>query len=223
MAKQFMNPLGISHKNNLVVAEDTTTGQRVGWAQIRSLGYAGISATESSQFEDGEDSDNNSLSRRDVQSKLSIEDDVDEIMWQEFEDDPTEFPNGLASLPWTQEYRAASQAAKDRLQRRERMLEIELAARPKLWELSSVYVAPEWRNNGIGNALVDQVLKQHVTTKQRGRDIYALTLAKTLSWYEQFGFTEEKNVPTAMKMEMGVGNVITKVLKEDLICIHVKL
>ncbi|KAL7538902.1 hypothetical protein ACHAXR_009540, partial [Thalassiosira sp. AJA248-18] len=132
-------------------------GKCVGWAHIRSLGYAGVSLStaDPSQFEDGDDFDNTSLARRDVQSALSIEEDVDEILWEEFEDDPIEFPNGLASLPWTKEYRAASEAATDRLLRRERLLELERANRPKLWELSSVYVVPEWRHQGIGSAIIN--------------------------------------------------------------------
>eukprot|EP00571_Detonula_confervacea_P007114 CAMPEP_0172326750 /NCGR_PEP_ID=MMETSP1058-20130122/57479_1 /TAXON_ID=83371 /ORGANISM="Detonula confervacea, Strain CCMP 353" /LENGTH=148 /DNA_ID=CAMNT_0013043611 /DNA_START=8 /DNA_END=451 /DNA_ORIENTATION=- len=74
MAKELMNPLGISHRNNLMVAEDTLTGRRVGWAQIRSLGYAGIVSTaDTARFEDGNDVDNNSMSRRDVQSTRCIE------------------------------------------------------------------------------------------------------------------------------------------------------
>mmetsp|Transcript_6208 Transcript_6208/g.9764 ORF Transcript_6208/g.9764 Transcript_6208/m.9764 type:complete len:215 (-) Transcript_6208:200-844(-) len=211
-----MNPLGISHKNNLLIAEDTQTGKRVGWAQIRSLGYAGVT-TDPSKFDD----ENNSIIRRDLQSKLSIEEDVDEEMWQEFEDDLTDFPNGLASLPWTEEYREASQAAIDRLQRRERMLELELAARPQLWELSLVYVIPEWRRMGIGSALVDQVLKRHVATKQRGRDVYALTLGSTISWYEtQFGFAKEDQVPNAMAVELNVGKAITNIMGEELVCIR---
>lgn len=218
MARKLMNPnKGISHKNNLIVAEHMPTGERVGWAHIRSLGYAGVS-TYPSQFEDGDD---DYALRKDAQSTMKIEDDVDEIMWQEFEDDPVDFPNGLASLPWTKEYRAASQAATDRLKRRERMMEVELANRPKLWELSSVYVLKEWRHKGIGSAIVDQVLKQHVTKKQRGNDIYALIPASSVHWYEQFGFTVEDQVPNVMASKLNVGKALTRVMgKDDLVCIH---
>jgi len=224
LAKEMMNPMGISHKNNLLVAEDTQTGKQVGWAQIRSLGYAGVT-TNPSRFEDDDSgAGKNTLTRRDLQSKLSIEEDVDESIWQEFEDDPTEFPNGMASLPWTKEYRAAFQAAEDRLRRRERMLELERAARPQLWELSSVYVMPKWRRQGIGSALVGHVLKRHATFRQRGKDIYALTLANTVPWYEtRFGFVEEKRVPNALAVELNVGRVITKLIGEELVCIRTTL
>lgn len=38
LAKEFINPLDISHKNNLIIAEDITSKERVGIAQIKSLG-----------------------------------------------------------------------------------------------------------------------------------------------------------------------------------------
>ncbi|KAL7552894.1 hypothetical protein ACHAWF_017368 [Thalassiosira exigua] len=225
MAKELMNPLGISHKNNLVVAENIETGKRVGWAQIRPLGYAGaVKSLNPSRFED-DDIDKTSLSRslRDSRSTRFIEEDVEEMLWEEFEEDPTDFPNGLASLPWTKEYQSASQAATNRLRRRQRMLERELAARDQIFELSSVYVAPEWRNQGIGSTLVDKVLEQHLKTNQRGRNIYALTLAKSVPWYEPFGFVREKRIPNAMAMEIQVGRMITTLLREEIVCIRITL
>lgn len=99
----------------MIVAEDTKTGERVGWAQIRSLGYAGIGESngDTSLFED-DGTDDSALNRRNIQTLPTIEEDVDEEMWQEFEDDPADFPNGFASLPWSKEYQAASQSARDR-------------------------------------------------------------------------------------------------------------
>ena len=218
LAKQLMNPItGISHKNNLIVAEHTATGERIGWAQIQSLGYAGVS-TYPAQFEDGDEATGIALSQRNVQvqSTLSIEEDVDEEMWQEFEDDPLDFPNGLASLPWTKEYRAASQAASDRISRRELKLQAELAARPKLWELSSVYVLPEWRHRGIGRALVHQVLKQHTITKQKGNEFYAVLPSQYMQWYQQLGFQNEKHIPNVIRSKVNVG----KITREDPVCLR---
>ena len=72
---------------------------------------------------------------------------------------------------------------------------------------------PKHRNQGIGRALVLQVLKQ--LTRKRGKDVYALTLAKNVAWYEeQFGFVVEKRVPNAMTMEINVGKLITKCMRE---------
>jgi len=211
----FINPLGISHKqDNIVIAEDISSKERVGIAQIKSLGYAG----EGESSNDDKFEENSSLKSIDVQSRLSIEDDIDEEMWQEFEEDPVEFPNGFASLPWTKEYRAASQAASDRIKRRERKSEVELQVRPKIWQLSIVYVVPKCRRQGIGSSLVSQVLKRQSTLKQRGRNVYALTSAKTVRWYEkQFGFAVEKRIPTSLSMEINIGNTIKR---DDKVCLR---
>lgn len=40
MPKGRLTPARVSHEHNLIVAEDVRTGRRVGWAQLRSLGYA---------------------------------------------------------------------------------------------------------------------------------------------------------------------------------------
>ncbi|KAL3785728.1 hypothetical protein HJC23_006297 [Cyclotella cryptica] len=222
MAKELMNPLGISHENNLLVACDVNNSRElIGWAQIRSIGYAGYS-TDPDRFEDG-DVSLKSTGRRAGPSKLSMEREVDDLMWEEFEEDPTPFPNGFASLPWSKEYSAASKAADDRLARRKELLQVELDNTPKLWELSSVYVVPSWRRRGIGSELVRQVLNRHVANNQIGRDIYALTLAKNLNWYEQFGFKCEEKVPEAMAFEMTAGNAITKLIGEQLVCIRTRL
>ena len=210
----FCNPLDISHKNNLIIAEDITSKERVGIAQIKSLGYAGEGIESSNdKFQD----DNSSLKSIDVQSKLSIEDDIDEEMWQEFEDDETEFPNGFASLPWTKEYRAASRAAEERIKQRERKLELELQARPKIWQLSIVYVVPKYRRQGIGSSLVNQVLNRQATSKQRGRNVYALASAKTVQFYEQFGFAIEDQIPTSLSMEINIGNALKR---DDKVCLR---
>ena len=222
MAKELMNP-SISHRNNMIVAEDTASGHRIGWAQIRSLGYATTGVSNSGdQYEDGDNT--SSLNSRKVQSISSIEEDVDEEMWEDFDDDPTPIPNGWASLPWTKEYKNAMQSADDRIKRREMKLQLELEARPKFWELSSVYVRPQYRDRGVGSALVNAVLQRHITTRQRGKDIYALTLASTATWYEKkFGFriVEEKHqIPNAMTMAKNIGSAITQVKGDELVCIR---
>jgi len=214
LAKEFINPLDISHKNNLIIAEDIASKERVGLAQIKSLGYAGegIESTKD-KFDD-----NSSLKSIDVQSRLSIEDDIDEEMWQEFEEDRVEFPNGFASLPWTKEYRIASRAADERIKQREKRLELELQAKPKIWQLSTVYVVPKYRRQGIGSSLVDQVLKRQATLKQRGRDVYALASTKTIQWMEkQFGFAVEDQIPTSLSMKINIGNAIKG---DDIVCLR---
>eukprot|EP00980_Cylindrotheca_fusiformis_P022657 scaffold9542_cov92-Cylindrotheca_fusiformis.AAC.4 len=221
MAKELMNPFGISHRNTLLVATDSATGDRVGWAQVRSLGYLTVETNPSDTFV--QDGDDGSALRRDTESSRSIERDVEEILWQEFEDDDSaEFPNGLASLPWTDEYQTASQSAKERVERREKMLQEELARRPRLWELSSVYVTPDFRRQGIGSELVKGVLEL-TRNKNLGNDVYALTLAKTVPWYEQLGFVQEEVIPKPMALEVAAGKVITKLIGEELGAVSAEL
>jgi GNAT superfamily N-acetyltransferase len=220
MARELMNPIGISHKNNLLVACDGNDSRElIGWAQIRCIGYAEASAN-SAKFEDTEAG---SRIRKSSQSRFSIEQDVDEMMWEQFEDDPTPIPTGLASLPWSKEYRGASKAAEDRLARRNKLMQIELDNAPKLWELSSVYVVPKWRGKGVGTELVRQVLTQQTASNQHGKDVYALTLEKNVKWYEQFGFDIEEQIPETMSFEVAAGNAITKMLGERLVCIRMQL
>jgi GNAT superfamily N-acetyltransferase len=145
------------------------------------------------------------------------------MMWEQFEDDPTPIPTGLASLPWSKEYRGASKAAEDRLARRNKLMQIELDNAPKLWELSSVYVVPKWRGKGVGTELVRQVLTQQTASNQHGKDVYALTLEKNVKWYEQFGFDIEEQIPETMSFEVAAGNAITKMLGERLVCIRMQL
>ena len=212
-----MNPLGISHKNNLLIACDTQNSRElIGWAQIRSIGYLGESSSNNDRFQDESQS-------KAAQSRISIEQEVDDMLWEEFEDDPTPIPNGLASLPWTDEYKAASRAAGNRADRRKELMQTELNEIPKLWELSSVYVVPNHRGKGVGSELVRQVLQRQCSRNQLGKDVYALTLSKNVEWYEQFGFVIEETVPEAMSFEVVAGDMITKLIGEELVCIRTHL
>ena len=226
MAKELMNPLGISHKN-FVVAEDTVTGNRVGWAQIRSLGPAGV---DPSEF----DSPPGSM------IPTSIEDDVDELMWEEFENDPSaEFAGGRwqSTLPWTNEYREAFSAAEERREHRAQLVAREeentrnqkqrQQRGPQLWELASVYVVPERRSEGIGSDLVRSVLDQHKQLGRVNEAVYALTLTSTVDWYRSnFGFVEvadSKDVPKPMALEVAAGKIITKLMGNELVCLQMPL
>jgi len=225
-----MNPLGISHKN-FVVAEDAATGNRVGWAQIRSLGPAGV---DPSEF----DSPPGSISPK----KNSIEDDVDELMWEEFENDPSaEFAGGRwqSTLPWTEEYKEAFSAAEERRERRAQLVAREeenarnqkqrqkQQREPQLWELASVYVVPERRSEGIGSDLVQSVLDQHKQLGRANEAVYALTLSSTVDWYRSnYGFVtvaDTKDVPKPMALEVAAGKIITKLMGNELVCLRMPL
>ncbi len=220
MAKELMNPLGISSRN-FVVAEDSTTGERLGWAQIRPLGPAGV---------DPERMNSQPGSIRTV----TVEDEADDVMWDEFEEDlDADFSGGWKStLPWTKEYKNAMKAADRRLERRAELVASEEARRksspsPQLWELASVYVVPSRRSEGIGKALVRSVLDQHKAFGRSKEAVYALTLSSTVDWYAQnFGFVsidDPNDVPKPMAFEVAAGTAITKLMGNQLVCLKLPL
>lgn len=220
MAREFMNPLGISYRN-FVVAEDTSTGDRLGWAQIRPLGP---SESDPSIF------DSSPGSAR----STTIEDEVDDMMWDEFEEDASaDFSGGWRStLPWTKEYKDAMEAASRRRDRRAELVESQTTDRrnspsPRLWELASVYVVPDRRSEGIGKALVRSVLDQHRDIGRAKESVYALTLSSTLDWYaENFGFEaidDPSEIPKPMVLEVAAGTAITKLMGNQLVCLRLPL
>jgi GNAT superfamily N-acetyltransferase len=216
MIKELMNPLGIQADRFVVATTTTANDDPVGWAQIRPLGKAQL-LRDPSRFNAPPGS-------------YDIEQEVDDAMWDDFEnDDSIQVPVGLASLPWTKEYRAMMEAVKDRDQRREELRarrERELT-KLQLWELASVYVEPAYRGQGIGTELVRRVLKRHFqqnSNPQAPANVYCLTLANTTKWYEQnFGFeivSAKKDIPKAMALEVAAGNVITKLIGAQLCCMR---
>lgn len=220
MAKELMNPLGISSRN-FVVAEDSKTGERLGWAQIRPLGPAEV---------DPEVMNSQPGSIR----TITLEDEIDDVMWDEFDEDPdADFSGGWKStLPWTKEYKNAMQAADRRLERRAELAATEEARRknspaPQLWELASVYVVPSRRSEGIGRALVRSVLDQHKEFGRANEAVYALTLSSTVDWYSQhFGFVsidDPNDVPKPMAFEVAAGTAITKLMGNQLVCLKLPL
>ena len=220
MAKEFMNPLGISSRN-FVVAEDSSTGDRLGWAQIRPLGPAGVDPSKLN-------------SQPGSMPSATLEDEVDEVMWDEFDEDPdANFSGGWKStLPWSKEYRSAMEAATRRVDRRADLLASEEARRknvatPQLWELASVYVIPERRSQGIGRALVEGVLEQHRDFGRASEAVFALTLSSTLDWYAlNFGFVsvdDPSDVPKPMALEVAAGTAITKLMGNQLVCLRLPL
>ena len=224
VAKELMNPLGISHRN-FVVAEDSATGERLGWAQIRPLGPSGV---------DPEVWDARPGSASSAAASLEYQ--ADELAWEDFEEDPfADFSGGWRStLPWTKEYREAFEASRKRRERRALALEKEEqkqrnnnknnAPAPRLWELASVYVIPERRSEGIGRSLVRSVLDQHGDLGRGREAIYALTLSSTLDWYStSFGFVEANGpgeVPAPMALEVAAGTVLTKLMGNRLVCLR---
>jgi GNAT superfamily N-acetyltransferase len=220
MARELMNPLGISSKN-FVVAEDASTGDRLGWAQIRSLGPADV------------DPDVLNSPPGSMPYFATVEDDVDDMMWEEFEEDPdANLGTWRSTLPWSKEYKTAMEAAARRRDRRAVLVAEEEVERkntrvPQLWELASVYVVPDRRSEGIGRALVRSVLDQHRDLGRGGEAVYALTLSSTLDWYaENFGFVSVEDpgqVPKPMAFEVAAGTAISKLMGNQLVCLRLPL
>lgn len=208
LAKELMNPLGIKAERFVVAVDKTNDDKPIGWAQIRPLGTA--------------QRDPSTYNAK--PGSFDVERDADDAMWQEFEEDENAVvPVGLSSLPWTKEYRAFSEAARKRRERRALLVEREKAAMPMLFELASVYVSPDYRGQGIGTELIKRVLKRH---KDRGRamsDVYLLTLATTVNWYyDNFGFAPvpEEEVPQQMSFEIAAGKLVTRLIGAKLVCMR---
>lgn len=206
MAREFMNPLGIQSKRFIVAVNPQDDGDLLGWAQLKPLG---TKSRDPNQYDAAPGS-------------FSMEREIEEEIWDDFERDETDVPNGFASLPWTKEYRAAADAAASRRSKREAMLEkaqaMEQADNNLLWELSSVYVQPSYRGNGIGSKLVRQLVQNHIRQNRSAGDIYFLTLDRTRKWYTSLDFELTQDIPEAMILEMAAGSVVTKLLGEKIIC-----
>jgi GNAT superfamily N-acetyltransferase len=217
MVRELMNPLGMDARRFVMAVvddlSDTKKQSLVGWAQLRPLGPAAVDPGTYNA----------------APGSFAADDEIDQEIWQEFEESPVNFPNGFASLPWSKEYRAASLAAKERREGRTQTQLVERAKHQKEekflnWELASVYVLPEYRNQGIGSELVKKLVEKHTNAKGRPLStIYLLTLKSTMDWYQQFGFEllpDDDAPPQQMNLEIVAGNLITKAIGEELVCMR---
>jgi hypothetical protein len=211
--------------NNLLVMETVDTNNNtnnktviIGWAQIRPIGYA---ERDPSRFDSRPGS-------------YDIEVDVDDQMWQEFEEDTDSVvPTGWASLPWTSEYRAMEAGIQQRQVRRVELVQEALKERRATqipsWELASFFVDPVYRCDRAeqeGMTLVEQALLQKLceefqqessrakgnTAKTRRRrrlcDLYLVTSRPES--FEPFGFekvTETQQVPIQLSIRNNNGRV----------------
>jgi GNAT superfamily N-acetyltransferase len=223
LAKQLMNPFSVKASRFVVATitddrKDSPQETLVGWAQIRPL--------SSSTMRDPYQYDASPGS-------YTLDQAVDDELWLEFEeDDSVQVPSGWASLPWTKEYRDFSQQAKKRrerrnelVQRQQQQAENDVDTLP-FWELASVYVRPEFREQGIGSQLVQQCLQTHAVQNKRPivDKVYLLTIRKRSFWYAtKFAFeivSDPSSIPKFMQLEMAAGGFISKIIGEDLCCMR---
>ena len=219
----------------IVLAEDSKDKNRlIAWARIQSLGYAIIPDTTTTELLEDDDNYNNkyynTLQRREVVSSVSdvIESDVNEQLWEEFEDDPTPIPTGLASLPWTSEYRAASKAAASRRERRDELMEREeqnaKRNRPRIWELTLFA-----NNQELGKCETDKLLQTLLEeySKQKyseNDEVYVLAPLSLVFLFvqEQFGFVEVRRelIPSALSSKLMYKNMSMKLFRrEESLCL----
>ena len=83
------------------------------------------------------------------------------------------------------------------------------------WELSSVYVEPEFRGRGIGSELVKRLLANHAEQGRPLCDIYLLTLASRCGWYEALGWKQTLTMPDSMELEFVVGTPLARLVADD--------
>lgn len=90
-------------------------------------------------------------------------------------------------------------------------------------ELASLYVIPQRRKRGIGNAIVQALLDRHHASGPHSPRVCLLTLKPTIPFYEPLGFreaseVERKSLPKAIQLEFQAGNALSFVLGNDLVC-----
>ena len=202
--------------------EATAKAEVYGWAQLRPIGPR---TRDPDKFDAPPGSG--------MTKSQSIQSEIEEEIWEDFESDPLDVPIGFASLPWTKEYREYSQKSQDR---REKRMQMENGSNDnvnksnpddnQLWELASVYVVPEMRRSGIGSELIRRLLAKHIMLERRIEDVYLLTLdnnansnsnSKTRDWYGSFGFEVTEDPPASMALEIAAGGALTRIMGESLI------
>jgi GNAT superfamily N-acetyltransferase len=105
-------------------------------------------------------------------------------------------------------------------------------------ELASLFVRPGFRRQGIGKAIVIELLRRYddqnreqLPSESAASALCLLTLRETSSFYEQFGFREtyidgeapatetpRSNLPLTLQLEYKAGSCIAKALGTELVC-----
>ena len=89
----------------------------------------------------------------------------------------------------------------------------------KYSELASIYVLPQYRRQGVGSALVQELLERHDADDDA--KICLLTLKPTISFYESHGFASlrsPEDLPPTVQFEFKAGSFISSILGNELVC-----
>ena len=87
-------------------------------------------------------------------------------------------------------------------------------------EVASLYVDPSSRRLGIGTKILTALLRRHAQQQDAHR-LCLLTLKKTMPFYEPWGFKEVETteLPNTLQMEYKAGQLVTWVLREELVAL----
>ncbi len=94
-------------------------------------------------------------------------------------------------------------------------------------ELASIYVKPDYRRQGVGSNIVRELLirfdKEASSTRRANpvkHILCTLTLKPTVKFYSKFGFrvTPQNSIPPPLKLEYQLGNILSFILGNDLVC-----
>ncbi|KAL7580013.1 hypothetical protein ACA910_005002 [Epithemia clementina (nom. ined.)] len=104
-------------------------------------------------------------------------------------------------------------------------------------ELASLYVLPQFRRQGIGMAIIQELLARHDGKYQSSHGdavaienttpprVCLLTIRPTMPLYEKCGFTEVEDIstmPAVLQFEYQAGSVISKILSNKIVCMERK-
>ena len=103
----------------------------------------------------------------------------------------------------------------------------------KQYELASLVVREDMRGNGIGTALVNELLERHKAKilavvadpdAMALPDVFLLTLKSSTPFYSRMGFLEipVSMAPMGMQMEAAAGGIVAKMSGGELTCMRYK-
>mmetsp|Transcript_2691 Transcript_2691/g.3737 ORF Transcript_2691/g.3737 Transcript_2691/m.3737 type:complete len:181 (-) Transcript_2691:161-703(-) len=90
----------------------------------------------------------------------------------------------------------------------------------KDYELASLYVKPAYRQQGVGSALVGELLRRFEDEHICG-SIFLLTLEPLIGFYEPFGFSVIDDIsaaPEQLQFEFKAGSIISMALGNSIKC-----